>query len=198
MLTSNSAVYRAVVLLSLLYCCEIWCLCRRQLRKLEQFHMRCLLNIARIRWQDKMPNTDVMDSIEATLMKHQFPSVGVGHVTRMPNTLLPKCIFYDQLPGGGRSQRGQRLPYKDVLKRNLKACDIPAKNLVSLAQDRSLWCTTSRETFAAFETSRTDHLRPARDYRKQELPNSVSTVCRTELVVQQWLFAHERSHRKTD
>jgi len=72
-LETKIAVYRAVVLSSLLYCCESWCLYRRQLRKLEQFRGRCLRNIARIRWQDKAPNTDVLercqsDSIEATLI----------------------------------------------------------------------------------------------------------------------------------
>jgi len=64
--------------------------------------MRCLWNIARIRWQYKAPNTDMLercqsDSIEATLVKHQFR--WVGHVIRMPDTPLPMRIFYGQLPG---------------------------------------------------------------------------------------------------
>jgi len=74
-LETKIAVHCAVVLSSLLYCCETGASTdERQLRKLEQFHMRCLRKIARIRWQDKMPNTDVLercqsDSVEATLMK---------------------------------------------------------------------------------------------------------------------------------
>jgi len=47
----------------------------------------------------QLPNTD---SIEATLMKHQF--CWVGHVIRMPDTQLPKRILCGQLPGGGHSQ----------------------------------------------------------------------------------------------
>ena len=65
------------------------------------------------------------------------------------------------MPAGGRSHGGQLLRYKDVQKRNFKACDVPANSLESLAQDRSLWRITSRGAVAAFETSRTDHLRQA-------------------------------------
>ena len=36
------------------------CLGRRHVRKLEQFHMRCLRRIAHVRWQDKQPNTEVL------------------------------------------------------------------------------------------------------------------------------------------
>jgi len=35
--------------------------------------------------------------------------------------------------------RASYCSYKDVLKRNLKAYDIPANSLESLAQDRYLW-----------------------------------------------------------
>ena len=104
-LETKIAVYHAVVLSSLLYCCESWCRYRRQLRKLKQFCRRCLRNIARIRWQDKVPNIDVLqrcqsDSTEATPMKHS--PVSLGHVIRMPDTRLSKRIFYGHLPGGGR------------------------------------------------------------------------------------------------
>jgi len=186
--------YRAVVLSSLLYCCESWCLYRRQLRKLEQFHMRCLWNI-------DMLERCQSDSIEATLVKHQFR--WVGYVIRMPDTPLPMRIFYGQLPGGGRSQGGQLLRYKDVLKRNLKACDIPAKSLESLAQDRSLWRTTSRGAVAASETSRTDHLRQVCDRCKartvqQRVDGLQCRTCVRLCGSRIGLFAHERSHRKMD
>jgi len=59
--------------------------------------------------------------------------------------------------------RASYCSYKDVLKRNLKAYDIPANSLESLAQDRYLWRTTSRGAAAASEASRTDHLRQVRD-----------------------------------
>ena len=136
-------------------------------------------------------------------MKHQFR--WVVHIIRMPDTRLPKRIFRGQLPGGGRSRGGQLLRYTDVLKRNLKACDIPAKSLESLAQDRSLWRTTSRVygAVAALETSRTDHLRQARDRRKatatqQRVDDLQCRSCGRLCGSRIGLFAHERSLRKTD
>jgi len=41
-------VYRAVVLTTLLYECETWTLYRRSIRRLDQFHLRCLRKIARV------------------------------------------------------------------------------------------------------------------------------------------------------
>jgi len=45
----------------LLYGCEMWTLCQHQVKKLDQFHMRCLCKILHIRWQDKISNTDVLE-----------------------------------------------------------------------------------------------------------------------------------------
>ena len=41
-LPTKLAVYRAVVMTSLLYGCETWALYRKQLKTLDQFHLRCL------------------------------------------------------------------------------------------------------------------------------------------------------------
>ena len=55
------AVYHAVVLTTLLYGCETWTLYRHSVRKLDQFHLRCLRKIAGIQWQEikhESQNTD--------------------------------------------------------------------------------------------------------------------------------------------
>jgi len=56
------AVYKAAVLTSLLYGCESWVLYRRHFAKLEQeqFHMHCPRPIAHVKWQDHIPNTEVL------------------------------------------------------------------------------------------------------------------------------------------
>jgi len=76
-LDKKVAVYKASILTSLLFGSETWVLYRRHLRKLEQFHMRCLRRIAHVRWQDKRPNTKVLQicnisGIEALLIAAQF------------------------------------------------------------------------------------------------------------------------------
>ena len=43
------AVFQAVVLSTLLYGCESWVLYRRSVRRLDEFHMRCLRKIAAIK-----------------------------------------------------------------------------------------------------------------------------------------------------
>ena len=48
------------IIATLLYGCESWITYRRHVRSLDQFHMRCLRRIARIKWQDKITNTEVL------------------------------------------------------------------------------------------------------------------------------------------
>jgi len=117
-LDTKVAVYKAAILTSLLFGSETWVLYRRRVRKLEQFHMRCLRRIAHVRWQDKRPNTEVLQicnisGIEAPLIAAQF--CWTGHVIRTSNDRLPKIIFYSELKDGARARGGQRKRYKDTL-----------------------------------------------------------------------------------
>ena len=45
---------------TLLYGCETWTVYQRHARTLNRFHLNCLRKILRIRWQDKIPDTDVL------------------------------------------------------------------------------------------------------------------------------------------
>ena len=138
-LSTKIAVYRAVVLTTLLYGCESWTLYRRHILKLDQFHLRCLRKIANIKWQEMTPNTSVLErcqisGIEAFLMTAQFR--WTGHVIRMEDDRIPKRTLYGQLADGTRSVGGQLKRFKDSLKANLKACGIPPNELESLARDQ--------------------------------------------------------------
>ena len=53
-------VYRALVLPTLLYASETWTTYRRHLVKLNSFHLTCLRKILNIKWQDKIPDTEVL------------------------------------------------------------------------------------------------------------------------------------------
>ena len=52
-------VYKAVVLPTLLYACETWTVYQRHAKKLNHFHLSCLRKLLKIRWQDKIPDTEV-------------------------------------------------------------------------------------------------------------------------------------------
>ena len=62
--------------------------------------MRCLRRIAGIKWQDRVPNTEVLHlcgitGIEAFLLQAQFR--WVGHIVRMQDDSIPKQVLYGQL-----------------------------------------------------------------------------------------------------
>jgi len=76
-LSTKVAVYRAVVLTTLLFGSETWTTCQRYAMKLGSFHLRCLRQIAGIEWEYKVPNTVVLAKcglfgIEATLPESQM------------------------------------------------------------------------------------------------------------------------------
>ena len=67
----------------------------------------------------------------------------VGHVTRMDDTRLPKIIFYSELTHVTRSHGGQLKRYKDMLKVNMRICDMQPKELEHITSDRWSWLADS-------------------------------------------------------
>jgi len=103
--------------------------------------MRYLRQIAHIKWQSKISNTEILHrcqitSIEAFLLTAQLR--WIGHVVKMDNSRLPRMIC-GQLQQGERSRGGQRKQYKDALKANLTMLDINPAHLESLTGDRTSW-----------------------------------------------------------
>ena len=93
-------VYRLVVLPTLLYACETWTVYQRHAKRLNHFHTSCLRKLLKIKWQDRIPDTEVlkragMQSVHTLLKLAQLR--WTGHVTRMPDERLPKKILYGEL-----------------------------------------------------------------------------------------------------
>ena len=59
-LDTKLKVYKAVVLPTLLYACETWTVYQRHAKKLNHFHLSCLRKLLKIRWQDNIPDTEVL------------------------------------------------------------------------------------------------------------------------------------------
>ena len=102
-LDTKLKVYRAVVLPTLLYACKTWTVYQRHVKRLNHFHASCLRKLLKIKWQDRIPNTEVlkkagMQSVH-TLLKLAHLR-WIGHVTRMPVERLPKKILYGELEMG--------------------------------------------------------------------------------------------------
>ena len=120
-LATKCKLYRVFVLPCLLYSTETYTLYRRHLKKLTSIQLRHLRSIMGLTWRDRVCNGEVlqkasMESVEAMLVKSQLR--WAGHVVRMPDDRLPKAVFYSELTSGKRKRGGQKLRYKDVLKRH--------------------------------------------------------------------------------
>ena len=138
--------------------------------------MRCLRRIANVKWQAKIPNTEVLhicniSGIEAFLLAAQLK--WSEHVSRMSDTRLPKIVFYGQLEQGTRSLGGQYKRYKDVLKTSLTACGITPTEFESHAADRTSWRSLYKKGVREFEARRIFTLQEKRRLRK--LGNTATT-----------------------
>ncbi|VDM00774.1 unnamed protein product [Schistocephalus solidus] len=92
-LKTKLKMYKAVVLMTLLYGAETWTVYSNQSRKLNHFYLSCLRRILKLRWQDRMPDTEVLEwtgilSIPAMLRQVQLRLS--GHLVRMDDERLPK------------------------------------------------------------------------------------------------------------
>ena len=108
-LDTQLKVYKAVVLPTLLYACKTWTVYQRHAKRLNHFHTSCLRKLLKIKWQDGIPDTEVlkrpgMQSAHTLLKLAQLR--WTGHVTRMHEERLPKKLFYGELEMGKRSHGG--------------------------------------------------------------------------------------------
>ena len=117
-ISTKLKVYRAVLLITLLYSCETWTVYSRHVHanQLNHIHLSCLRRLLHIRWQDKNPDTEVIEragipSVDTHLQRAQVR--WAGHVARMPGCRLPEQVLYGELCHGkwhfGAEETFQRL-----------------------------------------------------------------------------------------
>ena len=201
-LTENTKmkVYRACVLSTLLYSSEAWVTYAAQERKLNSFHLRCLRRILGIRWQDRVPNTDVLEraglpSIFTLLSQRRLR--WLGHVRRMDDGRIPKDLLYGELASGARSQGRPRLRYKDTCKRDMKCSAICIQSWESLAECRDPWRTAVQSGTKQAEQDRTDCQRKKRAARKSAPTEHAATahtcrLCGRDCHSRIGLYSHAR------
>ena len=134
------SVYRAVVLLSLLYGCETWTCYRRHTKKLDQFHLSCLRKVLCVSWKEHVPNQEILRWAELTgieAMLNQAQLRWLGHVTRMDDSRLPKQLFHAELSTGKRHKGGQRKGTKTCWNR-------PSRPAISQLTSGKPWPRTGR------------------------------------------------------
>nr|VZI34581.1 unnamed protein product [Spirometra erinaceieuropaei] len=171
-LSTKLKMYKAVILPTQLYGAETWTVYAKQARRLNHFHLSCLRRILRLKWQDRIPDTDVLErtgilSIYAILRQIQLR--WSGHLVRMDDERLPKRLFYGDVATGSRRQGGQIRRYKDTLKSSLKCLQINPTNWEELALDRPAWRRTVKTGAAIYEANRIAAAKAKREARKSQL-----------------------------
>ena len=167
--TTKIKVYRAVVLTTLLYASETWTVYQRHAKKLNRFHLCCLRKLLRVRWQDKVPDTEILEqsgmpSIFALLRQRQLR--WAGHVSRMSDKRLPKRLLYGELQSGARSHGGQKKRFKDTLKVSMKDFNIDPTLWEALAQNRPAWREAVTKGAKKYEQQRLHAAKTKRAARK--------------------------------
>ena len=197
-------VYQACVVSTLLYGSESWTTYAKQENRLESFHLRCLRRILGIRWQDKIPNTAVLDkasSLSIHAMLCQCRLRWIGHVRRMDDGRIPKDLLYGELAKGNRPAGRPMLRYKDVCKRDMKLTEIDPNSWELLASDRGCWRRAVREGVWKGEEKRNLQLEAQRQWRKQrqlDLPSDcICNKCGRDCHARIGLLSHIRHCTKT-
>ena len=93
-LDTKLTVYKAVILLTLLYACETWTVYQCHAKRLNHFHLSPLKNLLKIKWQGKNQVTEVLEKARVQSMHHTVLKLAqlrwTGHIARMPDERLPK------------------------------------------------------------------------------------------------------------
>nr|VZI03355.1 unnamed protein product [Spirometra erinaceieuropaei] len=140
----------------------------KRARRLNHFHLSSLRRILRLNWQDRIPDTDVLErtgilSIYAILRQIQLRRS--GHLVRMDDERLPKRLFYGDVATGSRRQGGQIRRYKDTL----KGLQISPTNWEEHELDQPTWRRTVKTGAAIYETNRIAAAKAKREARKSQL-----------------------------
>nr|VZH95528.1 unnamed protein product [Spirometra erinaceieuropaei] len=171
-LSTKLKMYKAVILPTLLYGAETWTVYTRQARRLNHFHLSCLRRILRLNWQDRIPDTEVLERtgiLSIYVILRQMQRRWSGHLVRMDDERLPKRLFYGDVATSSRRQGGQIRRYKDTLKSSLKCLQINPTNWEELALDRPTWRRTVKTGAAIYEANRIAAAKAKREARKSQL-----------------------------
>ncbi|VDM00281.1 unnamed protein product [Schistocephalus solidus] len=155
-LRTKLKTFKAVVLTNLLYGAQTWTVYSNQAMKLNHFHLSCLRRILKLRWQDRIPDTEVLErtgilSIHAMLRQVQLR--WGGHLVRMDNERLPNGLFY------GDTKFLKQLQIKPAISEDL-------------AQDRPAWRRSVKTGSANYEANRIAAAKAKRAARKSPVPRT--------------------------
>ncbi|VVD03475.1 unnamed protein product [Leptidea sinapis] len=158
--------------------------------------MKSLRAILRVRWQDRVPNSEVLRraklaGMECMLMKGQLRWCGVFQITKK----------------GKRKPGGQFLRYRHVLKRHLTAIGMSSESWEELAKQRSEWRTAVNTGIENFERSRLEDRdakrlirktrpKPSYNYTRNSSGSLYCASCNRSFKTKFGFASHARAHAR--
>ena len=139
---TKCAVYRAIVLSTLLYGADAWTIYKADAHRLHVYYMRHLRSILNVRWGQHVSNRTILKRTGLPGMHEMLVQRNLrwaGHLNRLGDDRLPKQILYSQLREGSRGIGRPKLRYNDKIKRNLKDLNIPIGSWQDATRDRLNW-----------------------------------------------------------
>ncbi|KAL8590160.1 hypothetical protein ACOMHN_010355 [Nucella lapillus] len=170
----------------------------RHAKQLNHFHMRCFRTLFRIRWQDKIPDTEVPGwagnpSIDTLQVRWPATSSECLTADYQNSYYMENCV-----------RQALSWDFKDCLKESLKDLDINLSSWESLALDPSNWrnkLTTGARAVETRHTAEADRKRAARKARATSTftaaPTHMCPTCGRAFRARIGLISHLRTH-KTD
>ena len=160
-ITTKRRVYEACVLSILLYGSECWTPLRRHLNRLNAFHhrnIRTALGITnRQQWELRISSAMTRElwgdteTIEVKITKQRLE--WLGHIARMSDHCMPKKALFGWLPQT-RPQGGPRKRWRDQIRMDLKAVDVPESEWYDEATlSRGGWRATYRDGLQTHQDS---------------------------------------------
>ena len=190
---------------TLLYACETWTVYQRHAKRLNHFHTSCLRKLLKIKWQDRIPDTEVlkragMQSIHTLLKLAQLNGQAM-----LPECLMNVCQRKSSMDNQveKRSHGGQKKRYKDTLKASLKDFNIPTESWEQIAQDRTKWRGLIKGGSGEYEAktiSEAEQKRAQRKARAKASPTELSSsnscsICYRQFRAKIGLISHLRTHK---
>ena len=81
----KTRIYETCVLSLLLYCAETWTTYARHIKRLHSFRLRCLRKILKVRWQEKIPDTEILKWLR-----------WFGYINQMDDSRIPNTVLYSE------------------------------------------------------------------------------------------------------
>ena len=152
-ISTKRKVYQACVLSVLLYGSECWTPLKKDLKKMDTFHNRCVRTVLgvsnRQQWSQRLSSAELRrrwgdtETASVKVMKRRLE--WLGHLARMPEEHTPKMCLFSWLPQP-RPRGGPRLRWRDLTGRDLSDLKVPEESWYNeAATSRPHWRSIYKE-----------------------------------------------------